>query len=110
MRIGRLLMLSIAVGAAVALLSVLSVDFLFRWSAALDVPNMPLDQWQAMSETQRLDFLQSGATAIRTITGAEKIMYMLRASPAQYVWNWVWYFVPSTISAFVCAWLARRAP
>jgi hypothetical protein len=112
MRIGRLLMLSIAVGAAVALVSMLSVDFLFRWSAALDVPNLPLDKWQAMSEAEHLEFLQSGPTAIRTITGAEKAMYLLRASPVQFVWDWLWYFVPSAISAFLCAWLAgaRRAP
>jgi hypothetical protein len=109
MRIGRLLMLSIAVGAAVAFVSMLSVDFLVNWAAALDVPNMPLDKWQAMPDAERAEFLQQkGADAIRTITGAEKAMYLLRASPLQFVWDWAWYFVPSVVSAFVCGWLSGR--
>jgi len=109
---GRLSLIALGIGALVAFAAMVSTDFLLPWSNTINVPDLPLDQWQAMSDRERNDSIQSGVVGMKTIAGVEKVAYLLRATPWLFLLDWILFLVPSVVAAFLSGLLVngRRAP
>jgi hypothetical protein len=82
------------------------------WSVEINVPDMPFEQWSAMSAPERNAWFSSGHPALRSISGAEKFAYVLGASPGSFVYQWTLYFIPTFLAALICGVLVNdhRAP
>jgi hypothetical protein len=108
----RLSLIALGIGALVSFAALVATDVVLPWPNAINVPDMPLEQWRAMSDHERREAIQSGAAAMKSLAGAEKIAYLLRATPWLFLLNWLLFFVPCVVAAFLAGLLVRgrRAP
>ena len=93
------IVIAVVVALLVALASMFTVSVFLPWSHAVNVPNMTLEQWQALSEIQRNEFLQSHTLPLKGISGFEKFFYFLKANPMGYLHDFLYFAVPSVIAA-----------
>ena len=100
--------LALLVGVPVALVTMLAFRFGPIFSETLLVPNMPLEQYLAMPAREQEALLQAGPQSFRPVSGFEKISYLLRARPGQYVAYWLILAVPICGAVLFGAWAARR--
>jgi hypothetical protein len=112
MPIRKLALLSTGVAAAVAFMAMLSVIVILPWSEEVGVPDLSREQLVALSPKALSDGIRSGAVAVKTVSGAEKVAYLVTRSPLSFIHSWAFFFLPSVIAAFVCGLIAggRRAP
>ncbi len=111
MQLRRILLLAIGVGAVVALFASISVNILLPWSVEVSVIDAPQEQVAGLSPNELNDKLLSGAIRLKSVSGADKAHYLFTQAPMVLARTWAYYFVASSIAAFVVGFLAigRRA-
>jgi hypothetical protein len=108
MQLKRLLLLAIGVGAVVALVATISVNILLPWSVDVRVLDAPQEQVARLNATELNDKLLSGALHLKSVRRAEKAMYLVTEAPMVLVHSWAYFFVASSIAAFLCGLLVTR--
>jgi hypothetical protein len=86
------------VGAVVSLVAMLSYEVLIPWNEAVSVPDMPLEKWMGMSDQEREKFTFDASSRIKSLSGAEKYWYIVRARPFGYLYRWLVWFVPCFVA------------
>ena len=66
------IVIAVVVALLVALASMFTVSVFLPWSHAVNVPNMTLEQWQALSEIQRNEFLHSHTLPLKGILSSRQ--------------------------------------
>ena len=112
MLLRKLALLSTGVAAAVAFMAMLSVIVILPLSEEVSVPDLSREQLVALSPQALNDKIRSGAIALKTVSGAEKIAYFVTHSPSSFLHSFAFFFLPSVIAAFVCGLIVsgRRTP
>ena len=108
MPVGRLLLVTFVVSALFAAVTTIVADFVIPWSTPINIPAMPLENWRSMPEAARDNLLRSGTIQVKSVQGAEKAVYILRAAPMQIVNDWLWFMLPAFAAALACGWLGNR--
>ena len=97
-----------AIGAAVSLVAMLSYEVVLPWNESVAVPDMPLEQWVAMSHQEREKFVYDDPPRVKSLSGAEKYWYIVRAQPFRYVYRWLAWFLPCFVAVVIAAVMERR--
>ena len=107
MRLQRLFVSSLGVGAAVAFVAMLSVDVILPWSDYLNVPDAPRAELSQLPSNELQERLLKGTIALQALNGMKKVYYILSHNPEYFVYQWAYFLVPSIVAAFLGGLLAR---
>jgi len=107
MSMPRLFLLSLGVGAAVAFVAMVSVDVILPWNDYINVLDAPQSELSQLSENELHDRLLKGTIALEALNGMKKVYYILAHRPQYFAFQWMYFFIPSVVAAFLGGLLGR---
>lgn len=66
------------------------------------MPDLSREQLVALSPKALSDGIRSGVIVVKTVSGAEKVAYLVTHSPSSFLHSFAFFFLPSVIAAFLC--------
>ena len=99
---------ALLVGIPLAFVAALIFHFGVTYSDELLIPNMPLDNFQTLSYQEQMKIIES-QQAVRVVTGYEKVIYILKASPITFLYFWLAWALPLCFAIVFGAWSVRRS-
>ena len=98
---------ALLVGMPLAFVAAFIFHFGVTYSDELLIPNMPLDNFQTLSYQEQMKIIES-QQAVRVVSGYEKVIYILKASPITFLYYWLAWALPLCFAIIFGAWKARR--
>ena len=99
---------ALMVGIPLALVTMLAFRFGPTFSESVGGPNMPIEQYLALSRAEQEAFLHASPQSLRSISGFEKVSYVLRAEPGLHLAYSLVLAVPMCGAVLLGSWAARR--
>jgi len=97
---------ALLVGIPLAFVAALIFHFGVTYSDELLIPNIPLDNFQTLSYQEQMKIIES-QQAVRVVTGYEKVIYILKASPITFLYYWLAWALPLCFAIIFGAWSVR---
>ena len=99
---------ALVISVLIVLPMVLLYSFVPTYSESILVPNIPLEEYYRLDETDQLKLIESDS-GLREIKKFEKVVYLLLAKPEFYILRGFILFIPLLVSSLLSSYLARRA-
>ncbi|MDZ4211967.1 MAG: hypothetical protein U1C59_09680, partial [Methylotenera sp.] len=99
---------ALLVGIPLAFVAALIFHFGVTYSDELLIPNMPLDNFQTLPYQEQMKIIDS-QQALRVVTGYEKVIYILKASPITFLYYWLAWALPLCFAIIFGSWSVRRS-
>jgi hypothetical protein len=101
----RLVLISICIGAVIALAATVSIDLLGESAIAVAVPREDMSKLTPAAINEKL---RSGDVPLKSVRGIEMDIYVLKYEPMMLVRRWLYFFLACTLSAFVSGLLSKQ--
>src|SRR5271167_2613587 len=101
----RLILVSLGIGALVAVAAVVVVDLLVDSAITVAVPQEDISHLSPAEVNERL---RSGAIPLKTIHGLSKDVYLLENEPWVLARRWLYFFLSCSVAAYTSSVIAER--